>query len=143
MKRVGLIFGLKDETVANTEWLLDVLSSCNPEHEFFGKSYVPSAEDSKYSRKKVQPVVNNSNGFYDDLPVKRQKVKPANSNVNGIPIAQPRVHVRMQAPEARQHESADVRELRRKLTKMKIYIDKKQTELDQANLISGARMSAA
>ena len=87
--------------------------------------------------------MNNADGFYNNLPNKQQKVKPANASGNGIPIAHPRVHVRMQAPEARQHESADVRELRRKLAKMKIYMEKKQNELDQHNLNNGIRITAA
>ena len=127
MKRVGLNFGIKDSEGADTQYFLAVLSSCNPEHEFFSKDYVPVAQDSKYShlRKQPKPVLDNANGFYNNLPIKQQKVKPA----AGIPIAHPRVHVRMHGPE----ETASLRELRKKLAKMKIYMDRKQSELDAAN----------
>ena len=46
--------GIKDEHGATTEYFLHVLSTINPDHPFFGKGYLPSAEDSKYSRAKKE-----------------------------------------------------------------------------------------
>ena len=64
----GRNWGIINEDCANTEWLLVCLSTLKPDHEFFTKAYVPTAEDSRYS--KVKPVANidNSDGFFDGLP---------------------------------------------------------------------------
>ena len=42
--------GFRDEHDVGVDYLLDILSTICPDHEFFHKSYVPAAEDSKFQR---------------------------------------------------------------------------------------------
>jgi hypothetical protein len=58
----GVDFGLRaGGPMPNTQWLLAVISTYKPDHAYFGKGYRPQ-------RAKEDRVLDNDDGFYDNLP---------------------------------------------------------------------------
>ena len=55
--------GIESSGQVSLDWLLNILSTLDPGHEYFSKGYVPV----KNLPKKVE-IVDNSDGFYDCLP---------------------------------------------------------------------------
>jgi len=122
-------FGMKDETYANADWFLDVLSSINPEHPFFHKSYVPSADDSKYTRiSKAKPDLSNDDGFFDGLPPKMLKAR-AVFPVRQFMLEEPK-------PEAKDKDAkhkAELREIVNKMNRLKLMNQEKDKHLKEAH----------
>ena len=58
-----LLMGIDAANQVGLDWLLTILSTLDPEHRFFQKSFVPQ----KYPAKNIDQVDNND-GFFDDLP---------------------------------------------------------------------------
>lgn len=58
-----------------------MLSSIDPNHYFFHKGYVPSEDDSKYTRYKKREAIDYSNddGFFDGLPTHSSSSNSSNS----------------------------------------------------------------
>ena len=126
--------GIKDETYSSAEWFLTVLSTINPDHEFYGKSYTPLASDSKYTRSKKKLAYSNDDGFFTGLPIKQQK-----TNQGRLPI---REIIQPPVEEATDViETSELRELRRQLEKCNLYKAKKSKQLRVAE--ARARQSGA
>lgn len=51
-----------------TRWMLAILSTINPEHEFFGKDYVKPRVDSQGINVSSEQMVSNQDGFFTGLP---------------------------------------------------------------------------
>ena len=62
--REGFQLGIDSASQVNTEWLLNTLSTLNPEHQIFSKSYRPEKAPPKN-----QIEVDNRDGFFDGLPL--------------------------------------------------------------------------
>ena len=60
--------GIDHPSQVPQEWMLQVLSTLDPEHEFFSKAFVPQK-----SIPKRTVTIDNSDGFYDDLPATKIK----------------------------------------------------------------------
>ena len=103
-----------------------VLSTIKEDHEFFSKSYVPTADDSKYSRAKKKTNCSNVDGFFNGLPVKNSNT---NSNSGHFPIRDI-IQPRQEPTQVR--ETEEVRQLRKQLTKVKLYGDKKEKQFREA-----------
>ena len=79
--------GIKDEHGATTEYFLHLLSTIDAQHPFFSKGYLPSAEDSKFSRPNKEAIrYDNSNGFFDGLPVYPRHARASSGHRPRIPI---------------------------------------------------------
>ena len=126
--RQGVVLGIKDESYTSAEWLLQVLSTINPDHPFFSKSYTPLAADSKYTRSKKKQVYSNEDGFFTGLPIKQQKTNPGRVPVRDI--IQPMQEGN--APEV--IETRELRELRKQLEKCNLYKAKKSKQLKEAEV---------
>ena len=124
-------FGMKDETYANADWFLDVLSSINPNHPFFHKSYVPNADDSKYTRiSKVKPDLSNDDGFFDGLPPKLLKNR-AVFPVRQFVLEEPKPEDKESDMEAK--FKAEMRDMMNKMNKLKLIAKEKDKHLKEAH----------
>jgi hypothetical protein len=65
-------WGFDENTIPNAEWLQKVLSTLNPDHEFFSKKYVRPVV-AKVSHPEL--FVENIDNFFDDLPIPKHKRK--------------------------------------------------------------------
>ncbi len=65
--------GFDEDQLPDSRWLLAVLSTLDPDHEFFSKNFVYEAEK-KQPAGGVQ-VVDNQDGFYSGLPTPKRKRK--------------------------------------------------------------------
>ena len=64
----GIRIGITDKRQPDRDWALLALHALKPDHAFFMKSYVPT-------RVKNQVMVDNADGFLDDLPAGPLKKK--------------------------------------------------------------------
>ena len=62
----------------NKKWLLEVLSTLNPKHYFFAKSYMPPPRP----KKRVEKKLGNEDGFFSDLPNRHRFTKVSRRTVN-------------------------------------------------------------
>ena len=65
----GLDIGATPKNMPDRKWLLNVLSTMDPDHEVFKKSYMPPAPVPRRENK----VVDNSDSFFDQLPMLTNK----------------------------------------------------------------------
>ena len=80
--------GIKDEHGATTEYFLTLLSTIMPDHVIFSKGYMPSAEHSRYTRqsKKREICLDNSDGFFDGLPLHLRESKAFAGHKPRVPM---------------------------------------------------------
>ena len=62
----------------NKDWLLNVLSTLNPKHYFFAKSYMPPPRP----KKRVAKRLGNEDGFFSDLPNRHRFTKVSRRTIN-------------------------------------------------------------
>ena len=70
----GLKTGIVNQSQVNIEWLLLALSTLYPDHPFFHKSYEPERLIKK------EQLIDNSDGFFSNLPQSRTTKKRLNKN---------------------------------------------------------------
>ena len=123
-------FGMKDETYANADWFLGVLSSINPNHDFFHKSYMPSDEDSKYTRiSKARPDLTNDDGFFDGLPPKLQKAR-AVFPVRQFLLEEPKPEAKNKDKDTK--HKAEMRDMVNRMNRLKLIAQEKDKHLKEA-----------
>ena len=62
----------------NKDWLLKVLSTMNPKHYFFAKSYMPPPRP----KKRIAKRLGNEDGFFTDLPNRHRFTKVSRRTIN-------------------------------------------------------------
>lgn len=62
----------KPNSLPDVDWCLACLSTLNPDHEFFTKSYMPEQPNTK---KGVMKQIDNHDSFYDDLPMNLKQTR--------------------------------------------------------------------
>ena len=75
-KNLGIIPGKKEP---DTQWCLNVLSTWAPNHEFFGKSYVPPVAQARAKTKMADKLSVTNPNFFNGLPNQLGKKKKGRS----------------------------------------------------------------
>ena len=70
-KDVGKNLGINEKRQPDKDWALQMLAVLKPQHKFFKKSYVPKRAIDKI-------MLDNSDGFFDDLPPGKWKKRMGN-----------------------------------------------------------------
>jgi hypothetical protein len=69
---MGFNIGLskpEDAWLVDSEWLVALLSTMNPDHRFFRKDYKPSPEESRQRTNPLEDAcISNADNFFTDLP---------------------------------------------------------------------------
>ena len=65
--------GIDAPSQVTLDWLLNILSTLDPKHQFFDKSFVP--EKQPVNRQFRELMVHNEDNFYDNLPQSSSKSK--------------------------------------------------------------------
>ena len=65
--------GIDNVNQVTLDWLINVLSTIDPKHQFFDKSFVPVKQPANKDYKEL--LIHNEDGFFDGLPDSMSKSK--------------------------------------------------------------------
>ena len=112
---------------ANIDWMIDVLATINENHEYFRKDYYKPkklvAEDELVADNQL---IENTDGFFDSLPIAKNVKKKHRLNLNGATKAQKeqRKLLKMQS---------DAKKLQQKLVEQQEAVRKAQEEAEESS----------